>query len=273
MKRFYTLSVIFTAILTSCGGVKPISTEEVVHEIGPSSITRGSVDRDLFTSDRLDTIASTITYEFYTNPAIPAEDTVNYYVKRYVNGSITFGEYSETNSELSDAFMVAALDSLEKMYYDEMSQYEEDEYFGGVWAVDFSNSIDETHSEYIQLAISSWAYTGGAHGNGWSHDMLVDRKTGKVLLLSDFFTDVDALTRLAEPIFRASQGLELDSDLEEAGYWFDGGVFHLNENFIFTGESIEFLYNQYEIASYAAGPISVSIPREQFKHLLKRKID
>ncbi len=273
MKLTFIFSLIAAASLLSCKTVEPISMDEVASENTPSAITRGSVDRMLFTSDRQDSISSSISYEFYTQPSKPVEDTVNHFVQRSVSGFLMLGEYNEASTELSENFIKAALDTLEMMYYEEMSNYEEDEYFGGIWSVEMSNSIDESNSEYVQLSLNSWTYTGGAHGNGWSEDLLLDRKTGRVLYLSDFFTDVAALTNLAEPIFRGSQGLEIDASLEEAGYWFEGGVFHLNENFAFTSESIEFFYNTYEIAPYAAGPISLSIPLDQIKHLLKRKID
>lgn len=274
MIKSYIFFTFLAAALVSCGGTKPITTlPDDVEEVTTSPITRGAVDRVLFTSDRQDSIASTISYEFYTQPSRPVEDSVNYFVQRSVSGFLMYGEYTEPNAELSENFIKAALDTLEIMYYEEMSNYEEDEYFGGIWAVDVSNSIDETNSGYVQLSLNSWTYTGGAHGNGWSEDLLLDRESGRVLYLSDFFTDIEALTNLAEPIFRGSQGLEMDASLEEAGYWFEGGVFHLNENFAFTNESIEFFYNTYEIAPYAAGPISLTIPLDQIKHLLKRKID
>ena len=38
------------------------------------------------------------------------------------------------------------------------------------------------------------------------------------------------------------------------------GDLYLTNNFLLTGDSIMFLFNQYEIAPYAAGLISVTIP-------------
>jgi hypothetical protein len=169
--------------------------------------------------------------------------------------------------------MMAALDTLESLYLDDLSQYEEDDYFGGIWSVDISNSINESHKEYIHLALSGWSYMGGAHGNGETFDVLIDRKTGRVLRLEDFFTDISELTAIAEAIFRKDQELDADTDLGEAGFWFEDGEFLLNENFSFNGETLEFAYNPYEIAPYAAGMISLSIPRAKINHLLKRTVD
>ena len=39
------------------------------------------------------------------------------------------------------------------------------------------------------------------------------------------------------------------------------GDLYLTNNFLLKGDSILFLFNQYEIAPYAAGLISVTLPR------------
>ena len=42
----------------------------------------------------------------------------------------------------------------------------------------------------------------------------------------------------------------------------------LNDNFYFDKENLYFLYNQYEIAPYAAGPVLIKIPFKEIKPLL-----
>ena len=39
------------------------------------------------------------------------------------------------------------------------------------------------------------------------------------------------------------------------------GDLYLTNNFLLKGDSIEFLFNQYEIAPYSAGLIGVTVPR------------
>lgn len=43
----------------------------------------------------------------------------------------------------------------------------------------------------------------------------------------------------------------------------------LNDNFYFDKEALYFLYNQYEITAYAAGPVLIRIPFSAIKPLMK----
>jgi hypothetical protein len=43
----------------------------------------------------------------------------------------------------------------------------------------------------------------------------------------------------------------------------------LNDNFHFTGDSMAFFYNSYEIAPYSAGQIEFSIPLKDIQGYLK----
>ena len=142
---------------------------------------------------------------------------------------------------------------------------------GGIWTTETSISISESKLDYVEVSLSNWNYEGGAHGSAWSEERLIDRKTGVELELSDFITDQGELLRIAEAIFRADQGIDSDQNLYDAGFWFEDNVFRLNENFVFNENSMDFLYNQYEIAPYAAGMIYLSIPMDKIQYLLKRK--
>ena len=44
----------------------------------------------------------------------------------------------------------------------------------------------------------------------------------------------------------------------------------LNNNFYFDTEFLYFLYNQYEITAYAAGPVLIKIPLSDIKPLLTK---
>ena len=43
----------------------------------------------------------------------------------------------------------------------------------------------------------------------------------------------------------------------------------LNDNFYFDKDNLYFLYNQYEITAYAAGPVLIKIPFSTVKPLMK----
>jgi hypothetical protein len=276
MKYLLPITFIASAFLISCSTPKPLSGGEEntsTEESKEINIIEGEVTLNLYSKDKADTVESSIEYMFYENTDLPYQDSINRMVKEYVSSIATYGEESMTdNSNLSVEFMESAIDKFAAAYYEEISLYDEDDFFGGVWQTETSVGIYQENPEFVKVSLNNWDYSGGAHGNSWSEECLVDIKTGQELKLQDFFSNIDVLTAKAEAIFRADQEIPADTNLEEAGFWFDGGVFHLNENFSFNENSVDFLYNQYEIAPYVAGMIIITIPLDEVKHLLKRKV-
>ena len=277
MKYLLPITIFASVLLLSCASPKPLSVEE---ENIPSStidevnIIKGEVTLNLYSKGKADTVESSIEYMFYESTDLPYKDSVNRMIKEYVSNVVSYGEETiATNSDLSVEFMEAAIGKFADAYNAEMSSYEdEDDFFGGVWQTETSVSIYQENSEFVEVSFDNWDYSGGAHGNAWSEQVMVDIKTGKELKLDDFFSNIDLLSSKAESIFRADHEIPAGANLEEAGFWFEDGVFRLNENFVFNENSIDFLYNQYEIAPYAAGMIVVSIPLNEVEHLLKRRV-
>jgi hypothetical protein len=111
--------------------------------------------------------------------------------------------------------------------------------------------------------------SGGAHPNSNDYYYNWDRKKSKLISLSDILIDNydDELTNIAEEIFRTNEGLRKNQPLNH--YFFDGGVFALNDNFKITNEGISFFYNSYEIKSYIEGPTDLLIPYKSIKKLLR----
>lgn len=136
------------------------------------------------------------------------------------------------------------------------------------WELELSTEIVK-HDTYVDLGLNVWSYTGGAHGNGFYANILIDKSTGKTLQLSDFITDVDAFTQFAESYFRKQNSIQPGDDLGELGFWFQDNKFSLNENFHFSEVNMSFFYNSYEIAPYSAGQIEFHIPLGEMKDFLK----
>lgn len=265
MKSLFILVVLALSLL-SCKTTKPLVDGG---DANSSNLVSGKVSRMLFSQDKADSSESSIQYMFYETVKLPYQDTVNRIIKEYISGTVSFeGGATEQNSQLSISYMNECMDK----YKDEYDRQLEFVDFGAVWTTETNVDISEHSSDYVEVSLSNWNYSGGAHGNGWSTNHIIDVTTGKELFVADFISDVDELTRLAEKIFRTDQGLEPDTDLVEAGYWFPNDVFELNENFDVNSESIDFYFNSYEIAPYVVGPITISIPMSEVKHLLKRKV-
>lgn len=136
-------------------------------------------------------------------------------------------------------------------------------------ATESSNmSILFNESGLLSIGYGIYEYSGGAHGNHATilktHN-LVDKKT---MTLTDVFKPgyekiVDAALGRA---VREKFNLKITEPLSSA--LFEDKIEH-NDNFSLTKKGITFLYNPYEIASYAQGEIELFIPFDLLKSVLK----
>lgn len=252
----------FIAFLVLSCGTKP-QIEEVNHD----NIVSGEVTRPLIGADFIDTSAVIISYSFYSKIEHPYQDSINRKIAQYVQ-RITQFELSDEVRLLSTHFFEAQADSFVTIY-----NYEKEiDGMGGIWSLETSIQLNEDFKDFVELSLSDWSYTGGAHGNGSMMLYKIDRVTGNILTLSDLFSDLTALNAIAEKYFRAQHEMLPDEDFENAGFWFENNVFSVNNNFSISADFVTFHYNVYEIAPYAAGPIDLEIPMEDVKELLRRQL-
>ena len=124
--------------------------------------------------------------------------------------------------------------------------------------------VEAEYENLISLSLDSYGYQGGAHGYGASAYYTVDLRDGKILNDTILFGK-DNLKEV-EKLLREDIKSRVASDEDSEGYLtLLVGVDAIvpNNNLFFTSEGISYLYNQYEIAPYAAGQIEISLPYEQ----------
>lgn len=110
------------------------------------------------------------------------------------------------------------------------------------------------------------SYSGGAHNNYATTLYCFDVKNQKHLALTDVVNiDSVSLQKLVEKNFRIQYKVKPGEALTTQ--LFDD---HLaaNKNFFFDTNGIAFLYNPYEVASFAQGQIVVSVPYKDLKKYL-----
>lgn len=137
-----------------------------------------------------------------------------------------------------------------------------------VWELSIESEISYQSEEIISIAITTYEYKGGAHGNDQIKFLNLDAKTGDILALSDFIEDNDSFIELAKAYFIKNLD-EKDANLKMEDYFF-GKPFHLPENLGFCDEGLILLYNVYEVASYVQGYTEFVIPFEKVEPFLKR---
>lgn len=261
---FYSiLLTVFTTVVTSCGTTKEI---EVVPIPQKSFIIKGKAQKMLYQADGTDSSNCVINYSYFEKGELSYRDSVNQKVKSFITLITQFERKSNIDSKLTDTFFSSQLDSFEMIYKNEV----ESEIYH-LWALESSIDIDDSHESFAQLQLSAWSYTGGAHGNGATTTYIIDKATGKEILLNDFFSDPTGVRKVAEIYFRKLFNLESDADLEEAGFWFENNLFHLNNNFSIVGDKIVFLYNTYEIAPYSGGETVIELSIEEIKSFINPK--
>ncbi|MBK7635753.1 MAG: DUF3298 domain-containing protein [Saprospiraceae bacterium] len=192
------------------------------------------------------------------------KDTIEYYIKRMIGDCI----FPEKTSE-SDKFI--SVDSLSKLYFAQHRDFiiEFPDAAGKVWNIDISVDSVFQNPKVLCLSVNGYTFLGGAHPNTFTTFHNFDKATGKTLTLNDIISDMEAFRKIAETEFRKNQELTENQDLEEAGYFFDNGVYSLPSQFAVTDKGLMMFYNAYEAAAYVVGQISFTIPYDALDQVVK----
>lgn len=173
--------------------------------------------------------------------------------------------YEEDSPQTASSIEEAA-SNFARIYFEDESRFPDmaADYFAEI-------SVSEIFSSdtLISFEMRQYLFTGGAHGFGTVSFLNVDPKTGNEFTLDDLVKDKKRFTALAEKEFRHQQNIQKDQSINERGFWFEEDTFYLPQTVGFTSDSLIFVYNQYDIASYADGQIELKIPMTEAKPLLK----
>ena len=124
--------------------------------------------------------------------------------------------------------------------------------------------------------IDRYVYMGGAHGLETRNYYNFDLKTGNIISEKDLFKqgyEPELSELIKKRIVEQSKETKDSKDtepilsLEDTDFWADS--IKPNSNFYITDESINYVFNPYEIAPYYIGQTEVSIPFNRLKNLLK----
>lgn len=163
--------------------------------------------------------------------------------------------------------MAAFADSIEAEWKTELAErYEPESEYNEM--LQYYHTVEGSPAEGGNDSILSYqattdCYLGGAHGSYYVRYFNFDKKSGKLLNISDIVpADKEMLVLMAmeEQLCEDWDAKDLADLQEKTGITMLGNLY-LTNNFLLRGDSIEFLFNQYEIAPYAAGLISVTLPK------------
>ena len=122
--------------------------------------------------------------------------------------------------------------------------------------------LEESQEGILSYQTNTDCYLGGAHGSYVVHYYNFDKKSGKLLSISDIVPadkEQEVLKAMEKQLCDDWEADDMEDLREQTGITMLGDLY-LTNNFLLKNDSREFLFNQYEIAPYAAGLISVVVP-------------
>lgn len=168
------------------------------------------------------------------------------------------------------ALMQANRDSFFSMYKDVFKDEKlsaTNEYFAMNYANLTSTDVVYNEKNILSLAISNYDFEGGAHGNHGTTLVSYNLNEKKVITLNDVFgADYKPILNKALEISLRKK-FKLASKDSLSNILFDNKI-EATDNFCITNKGILFMYNPYEIASYASGEIDLYVPFADIKQVL-----
>lgn len=119
-----------------------------------------------------------------------------------------------------------------------------------VWDRVSEMDVVSNENGYLTVHYNGYGYTGGAHGYAYDFYSVVDLENQKKLELKDI-VDIDKVDW--------NKVLLKAADERKEGY-FEPAKLTYNKNFFFDDKGLSFTYNQYEIAAYVYGIITITVP-------------
>ena len=140
---------------------------------------------------------------------------------------------------------------------------------GSTWG--YSLTINPEYIGHVQdfelFEISSYVFTGGAHGMPYSEYFIFDPSTKKQVQLDDML-QVGKKPRFKALAYEAYKTWVKTVD-EDVRTYEKGWPFMLNDNITLTDKGIDILYQPYAIGPYAIGMPVLSIPYSKLRGIIK----
>ena len=187
-------------------------------------------------------------------------ETLNTVLEEEIITLLLFNEEVEVNS------IPDAIASFKEGFHVLQEQYTDE---NTIWKAKIDAVITYEDASVLTVELIAYLFTGGAHGYTSIRLLNFDKKKGNEIENRQLFKDKDGFQKYAENQFRNQENIPQDKSINDTGFMFDNNSFYLPENIGYTKEGLQLIYNQYEVASYADGPIEVLLPYVEIKKFLE----
>jgi hypothetical protein len=188
--------------------------------------------------------------------------SINTAIKEEIIERLTFDD------DLAPDSIEKAMDSFSNGYFDLKKAFPDAEVG---WEAKIDGVVSYEDAKYVTIQLNTYIFSGGAHGYESTQFLNFDKKNQTEIAPEEFFKDIEDFTSFAEKKFRKQHDIPFDKEINSTGFMFPEDYFILPENMGFTKEGFQFCYNQYEIASYADGAITLVFSFDEIKKYLLNK--
>lgn len=133
------------------------------------------------------------------------------------------------------------------------------------WYQNSDMKLFSLQDDFMTVRYTADGYSGGAHGYYNEIYKVFDLKNKKTLQLSDILITPDS------PVWKRAlrdNFLKNDTEKKQSEMLLVEEI-SPNSNFYFDKDFLYFLYNQYEITAYAAGPVLIKVPLSDVEPMLQ----
>lgn len=270
-KRNLVLSVMTTCLvscflLSGCNGQKQIDSE---------TVKTVKVEEQAHLQDDTVSPACKITIDYSYLAESDAADSIAQRINRTIQAHVLGKEYIRMNPEVAvDSFKNTYINNYRK----DVNEFYQEDIKNGTpkdelptwynYEYGLTTHFSEGKEGILNFIAENFEYTGGAHPNSWNKWMNFEKNTGKLLALKDVFmagsekpmSDMlleelitEMATRLEDSSITSLEGLQNAGILNSTNMY-------VPDNFLLEKEKVSFLYNKYDIAPYAVGVITLSLP-------------
>ena len=210
-------------------------------------------------------------------PYVENNSSISSSVQRFLASIPRQGSFAEDTDGTVRSMADNYLRSYVMQYLQEgkeaIDSYGEDMQAAATW-MSYEEQVEGTlvyqEGPFLSYQLKVYSFMGGAHGNTTTTNRVFDMSNQVTITLSSLFTD-ESLIALAEKLRQTlaeQNNCKTIDELIQTGLFFSAGDIEPTDNFLLDDNGLTWIYDPYEIAPYAFGPVTVCLAWKDIEGLL-----
>lgn len=264
MKRFFTAFLVATSLILQLGffscTTKPSDYTVLLDSIAVDSVC------PLFHNYEKPACHFSLNMEI---PYVEGNTSLSQSLERFLASIPRQGAFTEDSDGTLQSMVDNYLRSYIMQYLQEgkeaIDSYGEDMQAAATWMSyeeQANGNVVYTEGPFLSYQFKVYSYMGGAHGNTVTLNRVYDMASQMPITLSNLFTPdaLDSVGVVLRNALAVQNECETIEQLAEKNIFFSAMEIEPNDNFLLDNKGLTWIYDPYEIAPYAYGAVSVSLP-------------